>query len=357
MGAFATVYAVRRGIMKRLIALVLALVTMLACLAGCGNNAKNDKFYDQSDPIVVVDGAGRNVSFKEPAKTVATNWGGTVDPYLFALGLADSIVGQNSKKRGIIDAMLPNYDNIPSVGNWSLDAEALASVSPDVYIHSADAADAFKAANKIGIRAIGIKTEGYDDIIFNLELLGKVFGTENRARDLIDYYESILGLVRDRTSRLTEDQKKTAVIFGGDAGKVCRTSFEIELAGGINAADKLNAKGTDRWPEAGQETIVSWNPDFIFPQNKYAVWNAETVLSDSAWANTKAVLNGNVYDIPCPFESWININMSDCLAVLYMSIQMYPELYTDLDFEQIVVDYYKYVYGLDVTWEFLNQDV
>ena len=336
---------------------IIALCFMIETMVGCTTGGKNDKFYNEADSIQAVDGAGRSVSFPEPAKTVATNWGGTVDPFLFALGMSDSIVAQNSKKRGIIDAMLPNYDNIPSIGAWSLDTEALAKVSADVYIHSYTETKAFQSANKVGVRAIGIKTEGYDDIMFNLQMLGKVFGVEERADAVIAYYESILDIVRENTKDIPEDQKKTVVIFGGDAGKVCRTSFEIELAGGINCADKLNANGTDRWPEAGTETILSWNPDFIFPQNKYAAWNAKTILSDPAWKNANVVVNGNIYDIPCPFESWININMSDCLAVLFMSMKMYPEAYADVDFEQVVVDYYQFVYGLNVDWAFLNQDV
>jgi len=342
--------------MKKLICLVLAL-SLLLTLAACGSGAKDDKFFSENDRIQIVDGAGRNVSFSEPATAVATNWGGTVCPYLFALGLSDSIVAQNSKNRGIIGAMLPNYDDIPSIGKWDLDTEALANVNADVYIHSTEALDALKDANKVGVRSVGIKTNGYDDIIFNLEMLGKIFGVEARADEVIAYYEGILDLVKERTSGLSEDQKKSVVIIGGDKGSVCKTSFEIELAGGINCADQLGDTGTDRWPNVTQETLLKWNPDFIFPQNQYAEECAAVILNDSTWAASNAVTCGNVYDIPCPFESWININTSDCLAILFMSMQMYPELYQDVDFEQTVLDYYAFVYGLDVTMDQLFADV
>ena len=342
--------------MKKILAMLLALCLMLS-LAACGSTVKDDKFYNENDPIQIVDGAGRKVSFPEPATAVATNWGGTVCPYLFALGLADNIVAQNSKNRGIIGAMLPNYDKIPSVGKWNLDTEVLATVNADVYIHSTEALDALKSANKVGVRSIGIKTNGYDDIIFNLEMLGKVFGVEERAAAVIEYYESILSLVKERTASLTEAQKKTVVIIGGDKGTVCKTSFEIELAGGINCADQLGETGTERWPQVSQETVLKWNPDFIFPQNKYAAECADVILGDSTWSGAKAVTGGNVYDIPCPFESWININTSDCLAILFMSMQMYPELYEDVDFETVVLDYYAFVYGLDMTMDELYKDV
>lgn len=340
--------------LKKLLVVMMSIV-MTISLTSCGE-IKDDKFYSESDPIQIVDGAGRNVSFEKPAETVATNWGGTVDPYLFALGLSDSIVAQNSKKRGLIAAMLPNYDNIPSVGSWSLDKEALADISPDVYIHSVEAADALKGANKVGVRSIGIKTDGYEDIIFNITMLGKVFGVEDRASELVVYYEGIINMVQDRVKDIPESERKTVVILGGDEGTVCKTSFEIELAGGINCADALEG-GTERWPVAGQEKILSWNPDFIFAQNCYSSMAKDVIMNDSSWSGANAVKNGHVYDIPCPFESWININMSDSLAILYMSMQMYPELYEDVDFDQIVVDYYAFVYGLDITIEELYAPV
>lgn len=339
--------------MKKLLALLLVIV-LAASMTACSSGPKNDKFYNENDPIQIVDGAGRQVSFPAPGTRVATNWGGTVCPYLFALGLSDSVVAQNSKNRGIIGAMFPNYDAIPSVGSWSLDTEALATVNADVYIHSVEALNALSAANKVGVRAIGIKTNGYDDIIFNLNMLGKVFGREERAAAVIAYYEGILNMVRERVATIPAGERKTAIIIGGDRGTVCRTSFEIELAGGVNCADQLGNTGTDRWPSVNQETVLKWNPDFIFPQNLYAAENAATLLSDPTWAGANAVLNGHVYDIPCPFESWININTSDCLAILFMSMQMYPELYEDVDFEAVVIDYYQFVYGLDVTMDFLN---
>ena len=81
--------------MKRFLALILSLL-MLFSLAACGTTSQDDKFYNENDPIQIVDGAGRKVSFTEPVKTIATSWGGTCDSYIFALGIQDRLVATNS---------------------------------------------------------------------------------------------------------------------------------------------------------------------------------------------------------------------------------------------------------------------
>ena len=52
--------------MKKLTAILLALLMVLS-LAACGG-VSDDKFFNESDPIQIIDGAGRKVSFAKPAE-------------------------------------------------------------------------------------------------------------------------------------------------------------------------------------------------------------------------------------------------------------------------------------------------
>lgn len=81
---------------SQITSVILAIVLLCSCLLSCSSSSKDDKFYNENDPIQVVDGAGRHVSFPEPAKTVATSWGGSIDSYFFALGVVDRIAATNS---------------------------------------------------------------------------------------------------------------------------------------------------------------------------------------------------------------------------------------------------------------------
>lgn len=68
--------------MKKILVFILTIV-MLISMTACGNSKNEDKLYNENDPIQIVDGAGRKVSFPEPVNTIATSWGGTCDPFIF----------------------------------------------------------------------------------------------------------------------------------------------------------------------------------------------------------------------------------------------------------------------------------
>ena len=70
--------------------------------------------------------------------------------------------------------------------------------------------------------------------------------------------------------------------------------------------------------------------------------------------NLSSVKNGHVYAIPSLADSWAIATPSCYLGVLYMSMQMYPELYSDIDYEQTVLDFYREVYDLDTTRDVLG---
>ncbi len=343
--------------MKKIIALILAAMMIIISMSACDSTTKDDKFYNENDPIQIVDGAGRKVSFTEPVKTVATSWGGTCGPYIFALGVQDRLVATNAKN-DFHKLMIPNMDSMKSVGRWALDKEALADLSPDLFIHGVGGLDQFNNANKVGVRALALGLNSFEDISNSITMLGKVFGVEERAERVNACTAEILNLVAEKTAGLTEDQKLTVVVLGEEAGTVgCDLYNAVEemvvLAGGISVVPEDIAKKTEL-TNVGLETIFKWNADSIFLTNYFTELTVDGIMSDSSWASLNAVKNNRVYAIPCELDSWSNATPSACLAVLYMSMELYPELYEDIDFEGIVIQFYKDVYDIEVTREVIG---
>lgn len=342
--------------MKRLISLSLALM-LIVCLAACGSSSNNDKFYKESDPIQVIDGAGRHVSFSSPVETVATSWGGTCDPYLFALGVQDRLVATNAKN-DFHRLMIQNMDSMKSVGRWALDKEALAAISPDLFIHGLGGVENINNANKVGVRGIALSMNHFEDVRNNIRILGKVFGVEDRADHVNLYCENILSLVDERVNTIPEEQRVTVVVLGEEVGTVASDIYNtmeemVQHAGGISVVPEDIATKTD-YTNVGLETIFKWDADFIFLQSNWGELTDEQILSDPAWANLTSVKNGHVYAFPSLADSWATATPSCYLGVLYMSMQMYPELYTDIDYEQFVLDFYKEVYDLETTRDVLG---
>ena len=158
--------------MKKLISVIL-ICALLLTLAACASSSGDDKFYRESDPIQVVDAGGRKVSSGAPIMTVATSWGGGVDAYIHALGVSDRLVATNSKHN--LDRKFFNPDEMNKVGRWALDKEALANISPELFLHGAYATEQISGANKVNVRAYGMGFNSFEDIEKNLKDLGALF--------------------------------------------------------------------------------------------------------------------------------------------------------------------------------------
>ena len=335
--------------------LMIASLLVVFVFSACSLN--NGDLTNENDQIQIIDGAGRQVSFEKPAQSVATTWGGSVAPYLYALGVGDRIVATNNKT-GIHQACISEIDKIPSVGSWKLDKEALAQLSPDVFIHGWAATEQLDAANEVNVKSIGIRTNTFDDVADTLLLLGQVFGVENRATYVVSYCDNILNLIQNHIADISEEEKPVVLVMAEETGCVASDTYNtiekmVSIAGGATCVPAEIAEGTDI-VNVGLETIFTWNPDYLFLQSVYSELSAEEIMSDSSWQAMNAVNTGNVYAIPCGFDTWSSASPSSVLGALYMSITMYPDLYSDIDFDAIAIDFYHDVYNLDVTMEMLG---
>lgn len=188
--------------------------------------------------------------------------------------------------------------------------------------------------------------------------LGILFGVEERADYIISYCNRILELVDARVSQIPESERPTVVVLGDKTGELASDIYDtIEemttRAGGISCTPEDLSKKTET-TVVGLETIFKWNPDFVFLKDYYCELTVDGIMKDATWAPMTAVKNGNVYALPCEFDGWSTANPSCYMGVLYMSMQMYPDLYEDIDIESTAVEFYREVYGLDMTVEELG---
>ena len=339
--------------MKKFISLFIALILILLASVGCTKTGKNDRFYNEKDPIQVVDGAGRKISFPAPAETVATSWGGGIDNYLFALGVVDRIAATNS--HGYFEEKFFNPENMTKVGKWALDKEALAEVSPDLYLHGYCNTDYIDGANKVGVRAYGMGFHTFEDIEKNLIDLGVLFGIEDRAQYVCGYCKGIRELIESRVKDIPEVERPTVLVLGEKTGELASDVFDTvdemtELAGGISSTPEDLRLKTET-TIVGLENIFKWNPDFIFLKDNRCELTVDGIMSDPTWQSMTSVKDGHVFAIPSTMDTWCNANPSCYLGALYMSMQMYPELYEDIVLENLVVDFYHEVYNIDLTIE------
>lgn len=342
--------------------MILVICMMAVSMCACGGSPKAQ--LESTEPagtileetetdLTIVDQAGRIVTVPKEYDSIALCYR-VVIRFLLSLDQGDKIKGIG-KSEPFLEVLEPGLADCVDVGKGVADIEALAELNPDIFFHKSHDPETLEAVEALGIPSVGIDVETPEAMLVALDILGKVCGEQEKAKQLREYYDAKLADAEQRTSNITE--KKTAVIMGSSIGKVADATMlqgeMIERAGGINVAAELEA--TELWPTAGAEQIFEWNPEYIFISgSESAVYGVEDILNDPAWSEMTAVKNKNVYIMPAAMDSWEFPGVMSTLGIDYMMHVMYPELMTDQELEQRVDEFYQLSYGKTFDREYLG---
>ncbi len=302
--------------------------------------------------VTVIDGGGREVTIELPVDTVVSVYALS---YLLAFDMDGHILNGNSKAINLmIDPTLAEGATIMESGQ--INVEALASLDPDLFIHRSDSYDLYDSLEAVGVTAIGVYSEDVEEIKATLNLLGAALGKPERGQELAEYFEGIMDRAAGLVADIPESERHTAILMGSSLGKVAHgdmlQSVMIETAGGVNLARDVESDGI--WPVVGVEQIFEWDPEFIFLRNASLDYTIEDLKADPAWADLTAVKNDHVYMVPCDMDSWEFPCLQTALGTMWMVSVMYPDLMTADEFDEVVADFYQFVYGIEVDRELLD---
>ncbi len=293
---------------------------------------------------VITDMAGREVELPEEVNRIVTSYRSATQ-FVFCLGVQEKLVASDlSFERISLFQKLYNGEKLPNVGSkrHGLNIEQILEVDPDLVIlfpHN----DGPKVADKLeefNVASIIIEPESYQKIREATQILGRAFGVEKRALDVINQYDRINALVVDRDKI---EEKKSVYFANSDlfdtVGKNMLQTSMIELAGGINPAKEVK----DGFIKTSLEELMNWDPDYIVVSQYYS-GTIEELANRVELQALKAVKNGNIYRFPSRVEPWDFPSPSSYLGIVWLAEKLYPEKYTDLDIEQVVEKYYNTLY-------------
>lgn len=335
--------------MKRLISIVLIL-TLFTTLTACspsttpGISSSDSEISLDYYPITVTDHAGRNVTIeKEPKRLVSCYY--ITSSLLMALGLSEKIVGieNNPDYRPIYELSAPYLLNLPWVGTAkSLDIDACASLDADLVLLPLRLKDSAEILEDLGINVLLVDPESQTQLLEMIRMVGDATNTQTTAEALISFLEN---QETDLTQKLCDTDTPTVYLAGNSdllttAGNAMYQSDMIRLAGGVNAAADIK---DSYWAQIDYEQLLAWNPDYIILASN-AQYAVEDVLNDSNLADCTAILNKNVYQIPCDAEAWDSPVPSSILGAFWLATILHPDLLTSTECTTIMNEYYETFY-------------
>lgn len=343
----------------RIIALTISICMMLS-LAACtgekdGTKEGGEKTAEMKDSIIITDMAGREVAIPKDTKTstVATTYG-VITPFFVTLKMSDRVDATTIKNKGFMRKVDSVIIETGDIGNLEIDAEALATYNPSILMCRTSESEKIAVGERLNIPTVAVYIESAEEVMEAYELLGKMFGVEERAKAIIDYINSELDEIDKLAATIPEEKKVTALCMGSELGMIAGENMlqtmMIERVGG--KTDVTEVAEDNMWVTVGVESVFEKNPDFLFISSSNPLdYSIDELYETDSWSGMKAVQNKNVYQIPAKMDSWDMPGPGFVLAMYYMMHCMYPDLVDGNMLQEKIDTYYSFLYGKTFTGE------
>ena len=340
--------------MKRILALLL-LCSLLFSTISC-QSSRVDHPQHPEETVSFTDSLGRQVQVPAQIDRVALS-GPMAQIVLFAL-CPDKLVGVSSAWSSEAERYLrEDYFNMPEIGQLyggkgEMNLETLLASGAQIIIdvgepkkNMVEELDAIQQQTGIPFVHISAYTDTTGEAY---RTLGKLLNMEEEANLLADYCERIYA----QTLTLSQTVKKANILYiTGQDGRnvVANGSFHNEIISLLanNLAVVENPSHSGDGNQVDMEQILLWDPDVILfdPISCY-----ETVATDPAWQDSRAVQSGRYYEVPAAPYNWMGFppSVQRCLGMLWMGALLYPDN-IDYDLYQEVAQYYRLFYHCDLT--------
>ncbi|SDM31061.1 ABC transporter substrate-binding protein [Halarsenatibacter silvermanii] len=244
------------------------------------------------------------------------------------------------------------------------DAELISGVDPDIILFFGDVSEADRLAASLEAPVVlldyGDLYNYRDDFYQSIELTGEVLNSNERAEELISFFEETIADLKER-SELVELEEAPAVYAGGMSyrGSHGFTSlrtpfppFEFIRADDVTR-DYLDYEAMTQ-VEISREMILDWDPDYIYLDTG----NLPLIRTDferfPEYRNLTAVRENRVYGL-LPYASY-NVNFGNVLAnSYYIGSKIFSEAFADIDPEDKADDIFKFLFGEAVYAEVENR--
>ncbi len=369
---------------KRMLAIFMVLMLLAGALAGCAAQDETppaaDASASQAGPAetagtpgdaqpsepaqtdapqtrLFTDMTGFEIELPAEIKSVVHLWPASTALQVF-LGAGDTISGTLvpvQKGWGWLTTACPHLLEVTGFTGEAT-AEELLAIEPDVVITpNKDAAEAYRDQGVPCICMLGPQ-ETIESLEEYVVSMGELLGGEavTKAAEYCDYLDGVVETVSAATSQLTADERVSIYYNSAQHGDspllTCGDNYITQTWMNITGVDNIAVDvmdGGDK--EVSMEVIIDADPDYIVIGGSNQQAACDTIMSDSAWKGLDAVVADRIIMNPQGVMKWEKFGVEIALQLVWFTKEVYPDLLTDLDVKDTVLDFYSNYYGMDLT--------
>ena len=294
--------------------LIIALVIMLMA-SGC-TNTNNDTQSPGEGSRVFIDTLERDINIPEiPERVISLS--PALTEILFALELDEKIVGTTNYCDYPEEAL-----HTPKVGDFSSpNLELIVDSEPDlIFVAAGIQMELIDRFEELGLKVICLDAHTIDDVIHNINFIGEIMGTEEKAMEITEDIAKRVEDVKNKVSGL----EKPVVFFEvwdeplTSAGPGTFINNLVELAGGKN----MTGDATTYYPQIDFEIVVDQDPDIYMAVNHQ---REVEIVDRPGYEDLKAVKTGKVFTIE---DDWVTLpGPRIILGLEEMAFLLHPEAF------------------------------
>ena len=352
--------------MKKVFSIILILL-MVISLGGCSQG--DEKSESAENKIIEVEDInGDKIVLEKPAEKIFLGF--YIENYLAVSGdfKLDRIVAMSKgETKDLMNAMwtkyaevIPDLEGCIDTGSIYLDSfsmEKLIDAKPDLVIlapyQAKKLGDGINTIKNLGIPIAVVDYNSFtlEKHIKSTEILGKLLGTEERAKELIENYKKQTEDVENKLKEIQESEFKSVYFELASQGpETYGNSYGDSLWGNILKTAKCNniaqGKVTDYGP-LNPEYVISSNPQLIIfsgqtnskdqgkqrfemgfdVKSERALETMNMYLKRPGWENLNAVKNKEIYGVD---HSGLR-TLYDYVYLQYIAKVIHPEKFADVD--------------------------
>ena len=343
--------------MKKIISLLLVLVMILS-LCAC---VKIDPLVDGENSVTLIDMVERKVEIIPGSyKRVVCVGAGALRMYSYVgdvvllAGVEDIDNTALSERPQMFDSVARPYmlaygesfSKLPSCGvggpmAQAAEAEKILACNPDIIISEfKDVAKADALQKQLGVPVVTVSSGAngvFDENFFaSVELLGKIFGKEERATTLLKYITDEKTAIAGKVANIPDAEKPNVYICGlGNWGTTdhlmsAEKYISFEIAGVKNVLSGLGMQGIG--PIEKEKFVELGEKMDIIIMDAAAVKNIKPLYAeDPAMFDTcKAWRNGEVY-LEMAYNAYYTNYEIALINTWFIAKTVYPEAFADVD--------------------------